>query len=1055
MNPTVVPDVRPVELTDAQRAIIAAAGHLLVDAGAGSGKTTTVVQLLLHALGVPVGSGDARIAGATPPLTLERVAAITFTNAAAADLKRKLRDALRTAGRADLATDVDAARIGTIHSFCGDLLRAYALRAQLPPSQRVLTDAEARAVGMDAARDVVHDALSSGSLPQLAALVKGRRLGDVIQWVAKAAEDQDRLERWSDAAAVAALRPHELALQTLAWQAVHRRLERLDALGALDFDGMIVAARDLLRNPEVRRAVQRRLRLLVIDEFQDVDPAQQEIAMLLGGLQESDPQPTRLVLVGDPKQSIYRFRRADVTLWSRTAERFAAGAGTVLPLNDNFRSKAAILAFVDHLVGTLLDRPLADDGARRPYEVDFAPLVPRAAHAAGDEAVELYVLPPGPKGKPLSANPVRERELPALAARLAALHDAGHAWADMAILVPGWAAADGLQTALRTAGIPSYVPRGKGFWDAREVLDCVLALRAVRDPADDTAVVGVLKGPLVGVRDDTLLRVARARRAAGTNATDDSPTQDARRRGGWGDETLVATCARVAADEALDAGERALLARGAELITRYGALRDRCSTSVLLQRLLLETGFLAALALDGEGAQRLANVRKLLRLADAARDQSLGEFLREVREARARDDDVAPERLYGERGNVVTITTVHSAKGLEWDVVVLADLAGQLQDPKDAFIAGRETFVIRDVPDDAESKEKDARHEAIKAQEASEQLAERLRNWYVGATRAKQRLLLFTLALGESPKPASASAHFLTVLGSAGALEPGASYPYRSRAGEEFRAPVYLAEHESPSVRLERPEEPAAAATLPPAPIAAPLGATRLSASQLMRFAKDPAEWRRVYVDRVPLRVDDDGAQRSGAGVQRAIVTGQIVHEVLERIVDDDVDLDALLEEAIGSWDEDAPAAASDVGAALRAHLRARVKTVRTAPAWREVTAMPGAVHELAFTHLLSDGTVLVGALDLAALDLATPGGGRAEIVDVKSSEAAGAALAERYAVQGAVYVTAVRAVTGVGTVRFRLVSAATGGATEVATDGAARVDVAALVARLRTRSDS
>jgi ATP-dependent helicase/nuclease subunit A len=1049
MTSTASPDERTVTLTDAQRSIIGADGHLLVDAGAGSGKTTTVVQLLLHSVGVPVGTGAAHIPAASPALSLERLAAITFTNAAAADLKRKLREALRAAGRAELATDVDAARIGTIHSFCGDLLRAYALRAQLPPSQRVLTDAEASAVGTEAARDVVHEALATGALPQLAALVRGRKLGDVISWVAKAASDQDRLERWSESAATRTLRPHELALQTLAWQAVERRLERLAALGALDFDGMIVSARDLLRDREVRHAVQRRLRLLVIDEFQDVDPAQQEIAMLLGGLDEADPQPTRLVLVGDPKQSIYRFRRADVTLWGRTARRFAEGAGAVLPLHDNFRSTAAILGFVDHLVGTLLDRPLADDGGRQPYEVDFTALVPRASHADGDEHVELYLLPPGPKGKPLSANPVRERELPAIAARLTALHEDGHAWAEMAILVPSWTAADGLQEALRAAGIPSYVPRGKGFWEAREVLDCVLALRAVRDASDDTAVIGVLKGPMVGVRDDTLLRVARARRTAATPATATisaaaSATPLVGQRGAWGDETLVEACARVAQDDALDAGERALLARAADLLTRYAALRDRVATAALLQRMLLETGYLAALALDTDGAQRLANVRKLVRLSDAARDQSLGEFLREVREARARDDDVAPERLYGERGNVVTITTVHSAKGLEWDVVVLADLAGQLQEPRDAFIAGRESFVIREVADDPDAKEKDERHEAIKAQEGSEQLAERMRTWYVAATRAKRRLLLFTLPLGESKKPASAAAHFLTVLGAEAQLAAEASYPYRSRSGDAFRAIVRLAEAEAPHSALAA--RPTPALTLPPSRIAAPLGASRLSASQLMTFAKDPAAWRRLYVDRVPAVGDETAG--SGAGIQRAIVSGQIVHDVLERLLDDDVDLAALLEEAIGTWDEDAPVAASDAGAALRARLRARVETVRAAPVWREVSALPSAVRELAFTQLFEDGTAIIGALDLSAL-----ADDRAEIVDVKSSEASGDTLAERYAVQGAVYAGAVRAITGLRAVRFRLVSAATGVASEVATDGAAGVDVAALVARLRARS--
>ena len=90
-----------------------------------------------------------------------------------------------------------------------------------------------------------------------------------------------------------------------------------------------------------------------------------------------------------------------------------------------------------------------------------------------------------------------------------------------------------------------------------------------------------------------------------------------------------------------------------------------------------------------------------------------------MREARARDDKVAAERLYGERGDVVTITTVHSAKGLEWDIVVLADLAGQLQEPKEAFIVGRETIAIRADADDEDDKAKDAWHEDANASPTS------------------------------------------------------------------------------------------------------------------------------------------------------------------------------------------------------------------------------------------------------------------------------------------------------------------------------------------------
>lgn len=1000
-------------LTEAQQEIVLATGNVLVDAGAGSGKTTTVVQLLLHSLGVPVRTADDVLPGAAAPLLLDQLAAITFTNAAAADLKRKLRSALRDAGASELATDVDAARLGTIHSFCGDLLRSYALRAQLPPGQRVLTDAEAAALVAEAARDVVHVALERAELPGLKALVAGRKLADVIDWVAKAASDQDRLERWR-AGMDGGLREHERALLALAAETVAERSARLTTLGALDFDRMIVGARDLLRDAELRHAVQRRLRLLVIDEFQDVDPAQQEIAMLLAGLEHDDPQPTRLVLVGDPKQSIYRFRRADVTLWGRTAARFEGGAGTLLPLHDNFRSKAAILGFVDHTIGQLLDRPLESDGARRPYEVEFTPLNPLADHRDGDEVVEIYILPSDDKGKPLTANRVREREAPAIAARLRALADEGQRWADMAILVNSWNAADGLQQALQQAGIPSYVPRGEGFWETREVLDLLLALRAIRDPLDDIAVMGVLKSPFGGVRDETLLMLARARE-----------------RG-----SMVDAAARVAADGSLAPDEAERLARVASMLSRYAALRDRLPAAEMLDRLLAESGYIAALALSDGGAQAIANLRKLRRLLESARDRSLGEFLREVREARDREDKVAAERLYGERGDVVTITTVHSAKGLEWDVVVLADLAAQLQEPTAAFIAGRESIAIRADADDEDDKAKDVWHEEAKRRESSEGTAERLRTWYVGMTRAKRRLLLFTLPFGEAKRPNSAAQYLLGVLTGISADAP---YAYTSRAGAPFHARVHIADAQAPQPVAVPAEAPALPVT-PPA-LAAAAGSNRLSATQLMAYAKDPAAWRRLYLDRIPMRDASPSGRASARELQRAIVTGQIVHQVLERLLDDGVDVDALLEEAIGAWDDEAPAPSGAAGSALRAMLRARVAAVSESPAWRAVVQAPGARHELAFTRVLSTGSAIVGALDLAVLEAAA-----ARIVDVKVSRASPAELAERYAVQAAVYQDAVQAIANVSHATFTVVSGSNGESVSVAPTA----DVSALVAALR-----
>jgi ATP-dependent exoDNAse (exonuclease V) beta subunit len=995
-------------LTRAQRAVLETPGHLLVDAGAGSGKTTTVVQALCHQLGVPVLAEGGLVAHVPEPLGLDQVAAITFTNQSAADLKRKLRAALRAGGRPDLASDVDAARIGTIHGFCGDLLRDFALRARTRPGRTVLTEGEAALLRADSVRGVLHAALEEGNVVGLADLLAGRKLKQITEWLVSASEDSDRLARW--AADAGTLRPHEQALLTLAQRVAEANARELDARGDLDFDRMIVATRELLLDDAVRYAVQRRIRLLVVDEFQDVDPVQRDIAERIGGLADArDPQPARLILVGDPKQSIYRFRRADVTVWNGMATRFASGEGTVVPLVENFRSKAAILGFVDAVIGTQLDDPVDAAAGRQPFEVDYEPLTARADRHEGDQAVELLVVPAGDKDKARKAEEVRDAEAAGIAARLTHLRRDGREWRDMAVLLASWSDVDRYAEALRRAGAPVYVRRGEGFWTAREVLDAVLALRVLRDPADDLAMVGFLRSPFVGVRDDTLLAIARAR-GAGAYAS------------------------------ALDAvpNERELLAQARALLARFAPLRDRLPAHELLQRLLDESGYLVAAALDRDGDQRVANLRKLVRLAAAAPDLSLGEFLREIDLSRAREEKVAPERLHAEGGDVVTITSIHGAKGLEWPIVVWADLVRQRVAPNEAFLAGRERFAIKSADSGPEETDgKDPVHEAVKAQEILEGEAESRRLWYVAATRAKDLLILGGIPLGELKADSPAQ----RLRGALPDLSTARELAYVSRAGEPFHARVITLAVDGASDASARAVDESAtdesAFSLPPAPIAVAAGATRLSATQLMTFARDPAQWHRTYVARFdPALVGADGRTTG-----RAIVAGRIVHDVLERIGDDESELETLLEQAIARWDEDAPESGTDLGRQYRAFLGIRIEAAQQSPAWRALATAPSARRELEFMRVRRDGTAIIGAFDLVARD-----GDAVRILDLKNSAASPEALAERYRVQAAVYTEAARAITGARECDFVLLALPS--STTVTVTPAEDLD--GLIARLR-----
>jgi ATP-dependent exoDNAse (exonuclease V) beta subunit len=336
-----------VRYTDAQREAILAESHLLMEAGAGCGKTATLVGKVMHAL----GGGD--LGGAADPCELEHIAAITFTEAAAADLKEALRRAFRGAARSDprwrrRVYELERARIGTIHAFCAGLLREWGPRIGLDPGFRILDAVEGSLLRRDVVREVLFDVLRRGDVDaaDLVAEYTFREVAGMLAWAASRAADADAVLRdWCPGGAP---RLDELAARVsgggLSWQphdpesvrhaATALRLarevrvrsdRRLDREGALDFDSLIDRVLEAARaHPELVARFRSGLRWLFIDEFQDTDHPQKEIAYRLCALQdEPDAFAPRLCVVGDPKQSIYRFRGADISVWNEVAEDFA------------------------------------------------------------------------------------------------------------------------------------------------------------------------------------------------------------------------------------------------------------------------------------------------------------------------------------------------------------------------------------------------------------------------------------------------------------------------------------------------------------------------------------------------------------------------------------------------------------------------------------------------------------------------------------------------------------------------------------------------------------
>ena len=963
--------------TDSQWAAVRACDeHVLVEAGAGTGKTATVVARILYLLGVTL-RGE-RYAN---PVTLADIVAITFTRQAAADLKRDLRTALREQGRRADAYAVDQARIGTIHGFCSDLVNEHALRSGRAPITGVLEEGEALAWAEGSVRDELLAALETQAVPGLAALLEGRDVATIERWTLRLMHS-DRLAAFATAEHDEA----EHALLELARRARLRLEARLEAEGTIDYDRMIAWTRDLLRDQKgVRALLQRRVHTLIIDEFQDTDPVQREIAYLLADPASGRTDTPRLMLVGDPKQSIYAFRGADVTVWSGVRRDFEEhGQGSVLRLRDNFRSVPSILALVEATAGRWLNTPVAGTGELADYEVAFHCVDPQRPEPDAP-AVELLLVPACADGKQQKADERRAIEAGAIATRLNELHDAGTPWRDMALLLRRWTSLDTYAGALRAAGIPVYALRDDDFLETREVLDLLIALRAIRDPRDDLAVFGFLRSPFVCLRDDTLLAIAAHTRRPFTRHVEPG---------------------------ALPEGER--IAAALALLAELAELRDRVRAAELLDELLRRTGYLAHLALRGDaGAQAALNVRRFLQMVDGMEESSVGMVLRAIAERRAREDSVPQARLHGELDDVVLITSVHMAKGLDWPVVVFGDLGGGENADREKLLVGREWIRIGDP--EAKPEEQAPRWQELRALLQLESKAEEKRVTYVALTRPKDRLILSGIPLGSGGHRGSVAGELLQCLPDLAGAASGGTIPFIGEDGAERCARVRIAE----AAEREAPVDDVAFdddavlqhLPLPPVPVPTPLGLTRHSATELLAFGRCERRhaFKYVYGIREP-KPGAAGDDRSEELRIDAIARGQIVHEVLERYADD-AELEHLLEDAIGRWDEDAPPPESPLGLRYRTELADEVTRVLALPEYAGVASADGARRELAFLHVLSEGDALQGAIDLAA-----PHPDGLTLIDVKTSRIeAGQApkKAAEYAPQQDVYVSATAALGG------------------------------------------
>jgi ATP-dependent helicase/nuclease subunit A len=820
---------------------------LIVEAAAGTGKTSELVARLVNVLAEGRG-------------TVQTIAALTFTEKAAGELKLRLRAGLeneraraqgeRRARLEDAIAHLEEARVSTIHGFCNDLLHERPVEARVDPRFEVLAEPEAEALYRRAFDSWLTERLEAPPEGLRRALRRRAFDGDPIErlrnagwqlagwrdfrapWQRRAFDreaaiealvaqmhglharlttcsrtsdtlyadlwpvrqlSQDVLTRervaprdhdWLEAALVDLLRQrtfksprrgdarnyrgtvtrdevlaaHEQLLtglqdfardadadlaaliQPALLETVDRYEELKQRAAALDFVDLLLRARDLVRDcAPVRADLQRRLTHIFVDEFQDTDPLQAEIVLLLAASdptvsrsQDVAPAPGKLFLVGDPKQSIYRFRRADVGTYQAVKALLERRGAARVYLTTSFRA----IPSIQNLVNAAFAPVMAEN--RDALQPGYVPLARHRAAIASQPGIVALPVPKPYGWQGLTRKAVDESLPEAVGAFVAwLLNDSG--WKVSERERPGEAVPISARhvcllfrrftsfgqdvtrayvEALEARGIPHLLVGGRSFHLREEVESLRTALAAVEWPDDELSVYATLKGPLFAIGDEELIEYRQQFRRL-------HPYRLPR-------EEVPANLKPIV--------DALTLLRSLHGLRNYRPVEDT------VNRLLTATRAHAAFVLRPWGEQALANV---LRVAELARTYEIAgsisfrgfvERLREEAEGEAPEAPIVEESSEG-----VRVMTVHKAKGLEFPVVILADITCNIA----AWNPGRWIDAERGLcalrlggwqPWDLLEHEAD---------EAARDRAEGVRVAYVAATRARD--LLVVPAIGDDP----------------------------------------------------------------------------------------------------------------------------------------------------------------------------------------------------------------------------------------------------------------------------------------------------------------
>jgi ATP-dependent exoDNAse (exonuclease V) beta subunit len=810
---------------------------LFVEAGAGSGKTKALVDRIVALV----------VARDVP---MREIAAVTFTEKAAAELRDRIRRALEAtacgsepiaAARATLALEeLDAAAVSTLHAFAQRILAEHPVEAGLPPRVQVLDDIASQlafeerwtrfvdellddpalertvllalnadttlavlrtlALACNANWDLVAErmheepdppSVDEAVAPVLAALdellplaahcLDGddkllAGLGRLGTWHAELLTAPDEYEQlrllnhgppkvgltlgrkdnWPSACPVEVVRGQvkalrelvettaarltEAVVRRLAWELAQftlREAAARRAAGELEFHDLLVLARAMLRDPEhgweVRQRLRARYTRLLLDEFQDTDPIQCDLAALVASGEpdarahrwdELPVDPGRLFVVGDPKQSIYRFRRADIAAFLRARSAFGASPRH---LTRNFRTARPVIDVVNAIFRELIV-------AEPESQPEYVALEPVREPAPTGPAVVLLGTDPDPEAA--TADELREREAADVAAVVrralregwSVVRRTDHApgdgreqaercrLGDLCILLPARTSLGHLEDALTAAGIPYRAETSSLVYSTREIRDLLVVLQAVDDPTDELALVSALRSPIFGCGDDDLY------------------TYKVEHGGRWDHQAALPES--LPPDHPVGDAMRAL--------ATWHDARYWSSPSELLDRIVRERRVLEVAFAHGRPRDLWRRVRFVVEQARAFADAEGGgvrDFLAWADLQGSEGARVVETVLPETDDDAVRILTIHGAKGLEFPITIVSGMttkaAGRSPGVQLRFPHDSHTYALR-----VSARVTTEEFERYAPIDEQMDFHEKLRLLYVAMTRARDHLVV-------------------------------------------------------------------------------------------------------------------------------------------------------------------------------------------------------------------------------------------------------------------------------------------------------------------------